>query len=474
MKKYCASIAGRRAATLPFLFVLCAAVPAHAASPAGWRTDGTGKYPNANPPLTWSAETNVIWKTRMPDWGNAAPAVADDRLFVCAEPATLLSVSLADGQILWQRTNEYVDMASPEEATTIRQAKQEAEQLSRKLHPLEGELVTAREELKKSPENADLKQKVETMTSQCNDLKKQLQSYEQAWYRLPATHGINGYTSPTPVTDGKYVYVVFGTGVVACYDRDGHRKWIKLLEKPTNGWGHSASPLLAGNRLLVHILHFHALDAATGEVLWKTRVPEHWGTSALAHMGDDGVVVTPGGDVLRLSDGKVLASQLSPMDYSGPVVDNGVVYFIQAKGKAVKLPAAGDTNAPTVLWQTNPTNDRYYASPICHDGLIYAIMQQGIFSVIDATNGAVVFEKKLGFGGGTVFPSICLASNRLFVSSDNGRTIVMEPGREPKEAVTNKIEEFRSTPVFVGSRIYIRGLRNLYCIGTTNAVPGPR
>src|SRR5262249_3251293 len=53
-----------------------------------------------------------------------------------------------------------------------------------------------------------------------------------------------GYTTPTPVTDGKHVAVVLGTGLVACYDLEGKRLWIRYLggdRMPQ--YGRSASPL---------------------------------------------------------------------------------------------------------------------------------------------------------------------------------------------------------------------------------------
>src|SRR6185503_6481870 len=44
-------------------------------------------------------------------------------------------------------------------------------------------------------------------------------------YALPSL-GEPGYASPTPVSDGQQVYVIFDTGVVAAYDLDGNQKWV--------------------------------------------------------------------------------------------------------------------------------------------------------------------------------------------------------------------------------------------------------
>ena len=116
------------------------------------------------------------------------------------------------------------------------------------------------------------------------------------------------------------------------------------------------------------------------------------------------------------------------------------------------------------LWTAKPASDRYYASPVLHDGLLYAITQRSVFTVLDAADGAVVYSKNLGLKG-TVYPSICLAGGRLYVSGDQGGTLVIEPGREYRELASNTLEQFRSSPVFEGGKIYIRGLKHLFCIG---------
>ena len=84
--------------------------------------------------------------------------------------------------------------------------------------------------------------------------------------------------------------------------------------------------------------------------------------------------------------------------------------------------------------------------------------------MLEADTGKMVYEENLKMGGST-YPSISLAGNRVYVSSDNGATVVVEPGREYKELARSKLEPFRSSLVFEGKRVYIRTEKNLYCIG---------
>ena len=54
----------------------------HAAAAVGWRSDGTGLYPKANPVLEWSPTENVVWKTPLPEWGNSMPVLVSGKLFL--------------------------------------------------------------------------------------------------------------------------------------------------------------------------------------------------------------------------------------------------------------------------------------------------------------------------------------------------------------------------------------------------------
>ncbi len=439
------------------------AFEAVAAPQTGWRGDETGRYPDARPPQTWSKESNVVWKTKLPGWSNASPLILGDRLYVCAEPATLVCVSLTNGAILWTRPNTYLDVLPASEVEKAKADRAKAEELTSKMKPLRDETRRLGNELKKTPDSAELKAKAETVKSQLAALDAELKTF--ATYADPATHDVNGFSSPTPTTDGTSLYAVFGNGVAACYDRDGNRKWARFIEKPTQGWGHSASPVFVDGKLVVHILKLTALDPSNGSTIWQTDSAPGWGSEVQARIGTVAIVITPSGDFVRVSDGRKLAAKVSPLTYCAPVVSDGIAYFIQNGGKAVRLPAtAGDAFTPEVLWETKPANERYYASPVVHDGLIYAVNQKSVWSAIDAASGKVVYEKKLELGG-TCYPSVTLAGGLLFVSSDNGKTVVVQPGREYKELAHNSLEPFRSCPVFIGTRLYVRGLEHLWCLG---------
>jgi outer membrane protein assembly factor BamB len=517
----------------------------------GWRGDGSGSFPDASPPTEWGPETRVLWKTELPDWGNAGPILVGDRIFVGAEPTDLVCLNAVDGEILWRASNTYLDELPPEEAEQARKMRDDAENTRKEIKQLEAERnktkkklqpvntlrtgianlervlalhddfegiekkledITARiemaeidsqsapddtkkkEKLKSLRDEKSLHENVDLVSERIAQKKKELDALAEeekahlasvdklngeikdlkdnklpdlTRYDLPRKHGATGYSSCTATSDGKDVFVVRGNGMVACYALDGERQWIRFIAKPTHGHGHSASPLLSDEHLIVHLTDLMALDRKTGETVWETKdAPVSFGSPVLARIGEEQVVVTPGGDIVKASDGTLLASKLSKLAYCAPIAADGTAYFIQRGGKAIRLPdAIGEEFKTELAWTADEIQgDRYYGSPVLLDGLIYAVNQKSHFTVIDAATGKSVYDKKLDLGG-TVYPSITHAGGYLYVSGENGVTAVLAPGREFKEIARNKLEKFRGCPVFSGKRMYVRGMKHLYCIG---------
>jgi HEAT repeat protein len=72
--------------------------------PVGFRGDGSGHFPGATPPLTFTEKDgrNVLWSIKMPSWGQSSPLVVGKRIVTAAEPDTTLCVDADTGKVLWQ------------------------------------------------------------------------------------------------------------------------------------------------------------------------------------------------------------------------------------------------------------------------------------------------------------------------------------------------------------------------------------
>ena len=293
----------------------------------------------------------------------------------------------------------------------------------------------------------------------------------------PKTHGTTGYSTPTPATDGRSVFVLYGTGVAARYDLDGSCGWIREVGRPANAWGHSASPVLVGDHLVLHLAgHVLGLDSQSGEERWRTPSEQSWGSLVQTRIYGTDIVITSSGDLIRVRDGRKLARKIGSLNYNAPVVRAGVVYFAdgQQTTGAFRLPPLADGQTlPEALWRARLPEERYYAGPLLYGGLLYAVSEKANLSVLDARTGKEVYRKRLGLEG-TVYPSITGAGKYVFVSSDSGQTVVLETNREYSEVARNQLEGFRSCPVFRGDRMYVRTQRHLYCIGATESAPSDR
>ena len=65
----------------------------------GWRYDGSGRYPAAEPPRAWSAEKNVLWKSAPVGRAISSVVVVDDYVFTTAD--TVLDVTTAARHLSW-------------------------------------------------------------------------------------------------------------------------------------------------------------------------------------------------------------------------------------------------------------------------------------------------------------------------------------------------------------------------------------
>jgi outer membrane protein assembly factor BamB len=152
----------------------------------------------------------------------------------------------------------------------------------------------------------------------------------------------NGPVSATPATDGRNVYAFFQDFGLLAYGPDGNELWRMPLGPFNNPFGHGASPILAGEMLLMVCdqdtnSFLLAIDKHTGRVIWRTERPHAqrgYATPILYQPREGGIQVMVSG-THRLSgydarSGKGLwwirrlPWQIKPT----PVLDGDTVYFV--------------------------------------------------------------------------------------------------------------------------------------------------
>ena len=73
----------------------------------GWRNDGTGCFPDQRPPVRWSDDKNIVWKTDLPAPSRGSPIIVGDWIFCHANSDLLLGIRRSDGKLLWQRKHPF-------------------------------------------------------------------------------------------------------------------------------------------------------------------------------------------------------------------------------------------------------------------------------------------------------------------------------------------------------------------------------
>ena len=427
-------------------------------------------------------EKNLRWMTRLPERTNACPVIVGDRIFTPAEPDELLCLDKATGKVLWRRFHTLYD-ATPESERPRSPAFKE------KIAPL----------LEQLGKTDDYEKGLEVRRT-INDLliAADEKKYKFKWDGHFAAHfGIIGF-STTPVSDGKYVYAFFGYGVVACYDMDGTRQWIRRLE--AKELGYTCSPALSGGKLLCVFGGLHALDAATGREVWAK--PEAACTASLIPMrvGPTDAVTLQAGTVFRASDGRLLWTNPDKGGgWGAPLFLDRTLYmlilgvsdlrladFTACEGDAW-LPKLQRPGIETVHRRPNGEwLDRSSpASPLVHDGLCYAIDEYGVLYCADLKTGKTLYREETGFdelhsyNHVGVAASPTLVGGNIIVMDNQGSALVFEPGPVFKKVAMNRIETMlprdwpippqetiaNGPPVADGNCLYIRGEQYLYCIG---------
>jgi outer membrane protein assembly factor BamB len=405
----------RRSGRCEKVLLLACFLPAAAwGAVSGWRGDGSGCFSNANPPLHWDVDTgqNIRWQTRVGK-GQSSPALTEDRVFISAEPCLLLCLDRKTGAVLWKQTNSY--------------------------DVLPGDVPR--------PD------------------------------RPPATHRDCGYATPTPVTDGRSVYAFFGTGLVVCSDLEGRRQWVRCFnEELATDYGRTTSPLLVSGKLVVAVRNLRALDAPTGRTLWEaTNVLAAYGTPALVRAGAHEVIVTPNGECLRLSDGRVLATNLAQVEYTSPAGSGNTVFFVGKRVAAFRLEAdAAAEIRVRKLWDTDQVTGDFFASPLGLEGLLCFVNNEGIFYGLETATGRKRLEKPLpipaaatpGREPANLYSSLTLVGRHLLANNDAGDTLVFLTNREVTAVATNHLDKGSgASPVADGRELFLRAGDRLYCVG---------
>ncbi|MEZ4269226.1 MAG: PQQ-binding-like beta-propeller repeat protein [Myxococcota bacterium] len=420
-----------------------------------------------------------MWRTPLTGWSNASPVVAGDYVFAAVEPTTLIAARATDGKVAWRSSHAVIDALPPTEAAALRARLAAADALQIHLNAARDELGRLKRAARRGGAGPEPAAAAAKLSAEVQLWRAELDAV--AVYRTPADREIVGYSSSTPVTDGRSVWCLFGNGVVAAHKASGEVMWQKWLGPPPSGMlgfesGHAASPLLVDGVLVVPYGKLRGLDPATGEERWVAGDYRSFGTPAVMRIGGEALLVSPQGEIIRVRDGRVVSKRLATIWFVGPVADGNQLYFVGndgPPGAGIRIqnyrvkPLPGGELLIEAGWEERMRGmDELFAQPLLRDGLIYTVSKSGVFRVIDTAVGRITHAQQLDLGESAVFPSPSFVGSHVHVSGTDGLTLIFEPGRVPKLVASNRLgESFRASPFFAGNRMYLRSLTGLLCIG---------
>ncbi len=384
-----------------------------------------------NLPVKWTTEENVTWKIPMPAWSGSTPIIWGNYIFLNASEGEsnktvkgdlyLMALDRAKGTTLWKK------------------------------------LLGA----------GDVKLRKQNMSS------------------------------PSPVTDGRNVWVLTGTGVLKAFDFKGNEVWARDIQKDYGkfglNWGFASSPLLHEDSLYVPVLHGMKTDdpsyilrinKATGKTIWRVErptpaqreSPDSYITPALLRYNGAIELIISGGDCVTghdLTTGKELwrAYGLNPDNnpfyriVNSPVVMDGLIYA-GSKSKpymALRAGGRGDVTNSHRAWTIDNGPD--VPTPVTDGKYLYIVRDNGGFLCLDAKTGKDIYPPQR-LKPGTYSSSPVLADGRIYVTSEEGTTVVVKAGPQFEVLAENSLDDYcLSSPAISDGQIFIRTASHLYCIG---------
>ncbi|NQU25206.1 MAG: PQQ-binding-like beta-propeller repeat protein [Candidatus Nealsonbacteria bacterium] len=315
----------------------------------------------------------------------------------------------------------------------------------------------------------------------------------------PGKHRNGSGSNPSPVTDGKSVFVYFKSGTLASLTIDGKVRWqTNLVERfgpVALFWDHGTSPVLTDDCVVMVRMHpgeswLAAFDKATGEMRWKVarnyKTPvegDHgYSTPLVIGHGSQQALLVWGGQHLTAhgaTDGKVLWScggfnpdskALWPAVASPVVVDDVAVFSFGRNDRGdprlhgVRTGGSGDVTATHRIWTRRDTG-AFVTTPAAYRGRVYLVRDRGQIECIAPATGKTLWSDALPKHRSSFYASPLIADGRLYAAREDGVVFVakIEGGFELL-AENDMQEPVIASPVAVSNRLLIRGQRHLFCV----------
>jgi outer membrane protein assembly factor BamB len=441
--------------TLLLLLVAVIATTAPAQNWPQFRGPGaTGVLESPGQPVTWdaAASQNVLWKLAIPGLAHSSPVVWGNKVFV---------------------------------TTAVNSAKDETR------YGLYGDVAP----VKNDPTHTWKVYAIDRSNGKI------------LWERIASEnipkvkrHPKSTHADSTPVTDGKYLVVLFGSEGLYTYDLNGKLLWKQDLGVLDSGWfydadyqwEHGSSPIIYKDLVIIQAdiqkgSFIAAYDVKTGKLKWKTPREElpSWGTPTVYEGKTRAELIANGAKAIRGYDpvtGKQLW-QLGPMsEITTPTpfaahdlifVTSGYapiqpIYAIRPGGNGDLSLKDGKESSDFIAW-SKQRGGPYMPTPIVYGDLLYTCSNQGVLTAYNATTGERVYQERIG-GTGAAFTASPVASDgKIYLASEDGDVFVVKAGPKYELLSKNPVGEvMMATPAISDGMVIVRTISHLYAFGSAD------
>lgn len=489
-----------------FLMLLAygACLPALDAQPS-WPqfrgVNGQGVAESAHPPTTFSTSENAVWAVEIPP-GHSSPCIWGGRIFLSTFEESGLQCRAYDratGKLLWsrdvpakkiERTHAFSNAAAPTPAADKQQVvfyfgsfgllcfSHDGKELWRKELPA----PTSRGNYGSAASPIILRnlviQALDTDGGGSRLLALELSSGATVW-ETPRPLCAAGWSTPAIWNgEGQSAILVLGSGKFAAYDPSkGTELWSVdgfpietvpsialgdgLVFACAAGAGGRSNPAFEG----VRWPDLMRLDQDHDGKLQKSEVPK-----------DYKLVLRP--ELPEGHPGRLLPFPLEAMldgldkDKNGEMTEEewnaGMARFSSMDTPVVMAlhPEGARTNQEQRIAWKRSRGIPEVPSPLCYEHKLFIVRDGGLLQCLDAASGTVLYDERLGVGGGYTASPIA-ADGRVYLSSHSGTIVVVDArAKELKVLARNVLgEKITATPALVENLIYVRTDRHLFAFG---------
>ncbi|QDU11583.1 PQQ-binding-like beta-propeller repeat protein [Gimesia aquarii] len=376
--------------------------------------NGAGISSEKGFPLTWT-DKDYAWKKELPGLGHSSPSIWDDNLFVTS--------ALGEGE------TRYLFCIDPK---------------------------TGKEKWRRE-----------------TNLKKSHKHRKGSW------------ASSTPATDGEFVFVEFAdeeSYLLIAYDMKGNKIWERDLGAFTSQHGHGSSPMIYNDLVIATKDQkgpsvVTAFNKRTGKTVWQADRAERRTSYAtpivINHPNTDPQLICVSGATgissLVPETGKVnwTTGEFPMRTVSSPVYGEGLIFATCGGGGRGKLlygvdPTGSGNIKETHIKYTRSTKLPYVPTPIVYEGHLYLWGDNGVVSCIDLATQKNIWTERID--GGYSSSPVCI-DGILFCINEDGEVAMVNASPQFKSHGKVKLSDpSHATVVVANGQMFLRTFRNLYCL----------